>query len=101
MVEPMNSLLSTGSGNMRTEYWTVQIFYHKRPRPGQYLELDFDKKTDALREMSEYRSLGFSCKLDARTDLPLFYHEIREEQEPEEKQIIIIPVKRGRKAKYL
>ena len=85
---------------MRTQYWTVQIFYHKRPRPGQYLELDFDKKADALRAITEYKQLGFVTKLHSCTDLPLFYHEPREEQ-VEEKQVIIIPNKRGRKAKYL
>jgi hypothetical protein len=85
---------------MRKEYWTIQIFYDKKPKSGHYLELEYNKKQDALRELSEYRSLGFKAKLNTCTDLPLFFRDPRDEQ-PEEKEIIIIPNKRGRKAKYL
>lgn len=85
---------------LRKEYWTLQIFYHKRPRKGHCLELDFNDKKDAIRQAVEWRELGYKVKVNAGTDLPLFFHDPRDD-EPEEKEVIIIPAKRGRKAKYL
>lgn len=84
---------------MRNEYYVVQIFYHKKPRAGHCLELEFNDKPKAIREALSYRNLGFTTKMYKATDMPLFFHDPRDE-EIEEKQVVIIPAKRGRKAKY-
>lgn len=83
---------------MRTEYFVTQIFYHKKPRPGHCFELEFNDKTTALREAVSWRGLGFKVNMYKATDMPLFFNDPQDE--PEEKEIIIIPAKRGRKAKY-
>ena len=84
---------------MRSEYFVVQIFYHKRPRSGHCFEMEFDEKSKAIHEAMSYRNLGFTTKMYKATDMPLFFHDTRDD-ELEEKEIIIIPAKRGRKAKY-
>tara|TARA_R110000868_G_scaffold290797_4_gene550982 strand:+ start:148 stop:411 length:264 start_codon:yes stop_codon:yes gene_type:complete len=87
---------------MRKQYWTVQIFYHKRPRQGHCLELDYDKKTTAIQDALNWRQLGHTVKINAGSDLPLFFFNVRDEMQDEvEAPIPSAPVKRGRKAKYI
>jgi len=53
---------------MRKQYWTVQIFYHKRPRQGHCLELDYDNKTIAIQHAVSWRELGYTNdRRDRRT----------------------------------
>lgn len=88
--------------SLRYEYWTVQVFYHKKPKNGHCLELDFDRKSEALQEARSWRDLGYKVKIHKATDLPLSFSDSRDTELPlQEKEIIIIPAKRGRKAKYL
>lgn len=84
---------------MRQEFFVTQIFYHKRPRPGQCFEIEFDDKLTAIKEVHSWRQLGFTVHMYRATDMPLFFHDSREEQ-AQEKEVVIIPSKRGRKAKY-
>lgn len=85
---------------MRSEYFFVtQIFYHKKPRIGHCFELEFNDKPAAIKEAYAWRQEGFKVNLYKATDMPLFFHDPRDD-EPEEKEVIIIPAKRGRKAKY-
>ena len=87
---------------MRKQYWTVQIFYHKRPRQGHCLELDYDNKTIAIQHAVSWRELGYTVKINAGTDLPLFFRDPRDEMTDEvEEHTPVVPMKRGRKAKYL
>lgn len=85
---------------MRSEYFVVQIFYHKKPRSGHCFEMEFTEKHKAIREALNYRKLGFFTKMYSATDNPLFFYDPRDD-EPQEKEVVIIPAKRGRKAKYL
>ncbi len=64
---------------MRKQYWTVQIFYHKRPRQGHCLELDYDNKTIAIQHAVSWRELGYTVKINAGTDLPLSFRDPRDE----------------------
>jgi len=86
---------------MRKQFWTLHVFYHKKPRSGQCLELDFDDKPTAIRTATEWRELGFTCKVNTNTDLPLFFHDPRDVVVDEVEELPVIPVKRGRKPKYL
>jgi hypothetical protein len=87
---------------MRKEYWTTQIFYHKRPRQGHCLELDFDDKAEAIRNALSWRELGLKVKINAGTDLPLFFNDPRDAVLEEVEDLPApTPVKRGRKPKYL
>lgn len=87
---------------MRKQYWTVQIFYHKRPRQGDCLELDYDKKTTAIQHAVSWRDLGYAVKVNAGANLPLCFQDWRDEIHDEvEAPIPSAPVKRGRKAKYI
>jgi hypothetical protein len=86
---------------MRKQFWTLQIFYHKRPRSGHCLELEFDDKPMAIRDAVRWRELGFTCKINTCTDLPLFFHDPRDVVVEELEEVIPpTPVKRGRKPKY-
>ena len=87
---------------MRKQYWTVQIFYHKRPRKGHCLELDYIDKTTAIQHAVSWRDLGYTVKINAGTDLPLFFRDPRDEMRDDiEEPTPAVPMKRGRKAKYL
>jgi hypothetical protein len=87
---------------VRKQYWTVQIFYHKRPRQGHCLELDYNDKTIAIQHAVSWRELGYTVKINAGTDLPLFFRDPRDEMTDEvEETTPVVPMKRGRKAKYL
>jgi hypothetical protein len=85
---------------MRKQYWTVQIFYHKRPRQGHCLELDYNDKTTAIQHAVSWRDLGYTVKINAGTDLPLSFRDPRDEMLDEIEEPVA-PMKRGRKAKYL